>query len=183
MFKRITAYLSLISLIVVSLAPVATFAADPSRVHTTKTAPEFDKANNSSATVRVLIQTKGAPSAAQDDAVANAHGSKRASHSALNMIVADVPLNTVASLAARDDIVYIAPDRPVKSQLNLTNDATGASQVQPGLAGMPGFDGKGVTIAILDTGISANHPDFMKNNKSRVIASVDFSGSSRAGDA
>ena len=148
-----------------------------------KAAPEFAKTNGSTASVRVLIQTKGAPTAAQDTALTSARGTKRASFGALNTIVADVPLNEVAGLAARQDVVYVAPDRPVKAQMNLTNDTTGVTQVQVGQPGASGVNGKGVTIAILDSGISANHADFVTNNKSRVIASLDFSGSSRSGDA
>jgi serine protease AprX len=188
MLRKISAYLSLISLVALTLAPAMTASAAPrngnhQRHVEKKAAPEFSKTNGSTATVRVLIQTKGAPTAAQDGALARAHGNKRASYDALNMIVADVPLNEVAGLAARADVLYVAPDRPVKAQMNLTNDTTGVSQVQAGQAGAPGFDGKGVTIAILDSGISANHPDFVTNNKSRVIASVDFSASTRSGDA
>ncbi|MGH8527854.1 MAG: S8 family peptidase, partial [Gammaproteobacteria bacterium] len=80
-------------------------------------------------------------------------------------------------------MTYIAPDRPVKSQLNLTNETTGASQIQSSPVGTPGFDGTGITVAVLDSGISANHPDFVRRNSSRVIASVDFTGSTRQGDA
>jgi subtilisin family serine protease len=49
--------------------------------------------------------------------------------------------------------------------------------------GRQAADGRGVTVAILDSGISANHADFAgTNNKSRVIAAVDFTGSSTTGD-
>ncbi len=67
--------------------------------------------------------------------------------------------------------------------MNVTTEAIGAAQVVSGQAGTPGATGKGVTIAVLDSGISANHPDFASNNKSRVLTSVDFTGSSRQGDA
>ena len=189
MLKRITTYLSISSLMVVSIAPMTTFAAPASgngnapRHVETKTAPEFASAANANGTVRVLMQTKGAPSAAHDSALATAQGNKRGAYAELNTIVADVPLNQVAGLAARADVTYIAPDRPVKGQFNLTNDTTGATQVQEGFGSLPGFDGKGIGIAILDSGVSANHPDFIRNNNSRVVASVDFSGSTRAGDA
>ena len=190
MLKRITTYLSLSSLIVVSLAPTISFAA-PSRGNGNnsprhiekKAAPEFASTNGANGTVRVIVQTKGAPTAALDTALTNAHGNKRASFSEFNTIVADVPLNQVATLAARPDVQYVAPDRPVKAQFNLTNDTTGATQVQNGLAQMPGFSGKGIGVAILDSGVSANHPDFIRNNRSRVVASVDFSGSTSSGDA
>src|SRR5256885_16179030 len=148
MLRKISAYLSLISLVAVTLAPAMNVSATPrtgnhSRHVEKKAAPEFSNTNGSTATVRVLIQTKGAPTAAQDGALARAHGSKRASYDGFNMIVADVPLNQVAGLAARADVLYVAPDRPVKAQMNLTNDTTGVSQVQ---AGAPGFYGKSVTL-------------------------------------
>ena len=188
MLRKISACLSLISLVAVTLAPAITVSAAPrngnqQRHVEKKAAPEFSKTNGSTATVRVLIQTKGAPNANHDSALARANGNKRASFDILNMIVADVPLNQVAGLAARTDVVYVAPDRPVKAQMNLTNDTIGATQVQSEQAGASGVNGKGVGIAILDSGISANHADFVANNKSRVIASVDFSGSKRSGDA
>src|SRR2546423_2657982 len=189
MFRRITASLTLIALVAISLTPLTTFAA-PSKQNSSprqgrgfgKLAPEFDAASNSTATVRVLVQTKGQPSASHDAAVANAHGTKRASYTTLNTLVADVPANTVASLALRDDVLYVSPDRPVKAQGSLTDDAIGATQVQAA-PGNSGITGKGIGIAILDSGISASHPDFAGvNQKSRVIASVDFTGSAKKGD-
>src|ERR1700681_3440621 len=153
MLRRITSGIGIISLMLAILSPLTaiSFASGSGNrsTHTRKkAAPEFGGTNNSSVAVRVLIQTKGAPSAAQDAAIAGARGHKRANHDALNTVVADVPLNEIAALAARDDIEYIAPDRPVKAQFNLTNEAIGADQVQTGMAGAPGLDGKGITIAI-----------------------------------
>ncbi|HEY7785877.1 MAG TPA: S8 family serine peptidase, partial [Pyrinomonadaceae bacterium] len=187
MLRRILASLSIASIAIVSL-PLASFAA-PARGRNSerriekKTAPEFDSTNNSTATVRVLMQTKGAPSEAHDGALMTARGRRKATYAALNTVVAEVPLNEIENLAKRSDVAYISPDRPVKSQINLTNETTGASQVQAGTLLNTGFDGKNITVAVLDSGISASHPDFIRRNRSRVIASVDFSGSSRAGDA
>src|SRR6185436_10250817 len=100
MLRKTSAYLSLVSLVAVTLAPAMNVSAAPrngnSQRHVEKkAAPEFSKTNGSTASVRVLIQTKGAPTAAQDNAVTRAHGTKRASFGALNTIVADVPLNEV----------------------------------------------------------------------------------------
>src|SRR5205807_2716679 len=107
MLRRITACLSLVSLVMVSLLPLAAFAArtagQSKGQRQGKQAPDFESTANSSATVRALIQTKGTPSAAYDGAITNARGHKRASEDALNLIVADVPLNSIAALAARDD--------------------------------------------------------------------------------
>lgn len=74
MLKRITTYLSISSLMVMSIAPMATFAASASgNGHNAphvekKTAPEFAATANVNGTVRVLMQTKGTPSSAHDSA-------------------------------------------------------------------------------------------------------------------
>ncbi|HET6261332.1 MAG TPA: S8 family peptidase, partial [Chloroflexia bacterium] len=187
MLRKFTACLSLISLMMVSGAPLTVFgkttASNNNRQarQNKKLAPELESSSTSNGTIRVIIQTKGQPSAEQDNAIANTGGTKRASYSALNAVVADVPASSVASLAARADVEYVTSDRPMQAQGDLMT-TTGADSVQQGLAGMPGFTGKGITIAVLDSGISAKHPDFNGKGKSRVLTSVDFTGSQKAGD-
>ena len=44
--------------------------------------------------------------------------------------------------------------------------------VQAGTAGTQRLTGKNVTIAVIDSGVDASHPEFAKNNKSRVALSV-----------
>ena len=86
MLKRIATYLSISSLMVVSIAPLTTFAApasgngNASRHVEKKTAPEFAATANANGTVRVLMQTKGAPTAAHDSALTTAHGNKRGAY-------------------------------------------------------------------------------------------------------
>ncbi|MFL6283257.1 MAG: S8 family serine peptidase, partial [Pyrinomonadaceae bacterium] len=143
-----------------------------------KFAPEFDSAADSSQQVRVIIQTNGRPNPAQDSAINSKGGSKGETFEAFDAMTAVVPASSVASLAARSDVAYISPDRTVTGQMAVTREATGAALAQAGLQGVPGVTGKGVGIAIIDTGISTSHPDFQKNNKSRVAVSVDFTGSS-----
>ncbi|HEV3470357.1 MAG TPA: hypothetical protein VG148_13610 [Pyrinomonadaceae bacterium] len=87
----------------------------------------------------------------------------------------------MAALAAREDVLYVSPDRTVRAQMDVTREATGAALVQaglPGTAGSHGFTGKGVGIAVTDSGISASRPDFQRNGKSRVVAAVNFTGGS-----
>ena len=188
MLRRLTVCLTVLSLLFVSIAPLTAiaFAAPAAEKHGRqkpqgKVAPEFaTTAATSTETVRVIVQTKGRPTAAQDQAIESRHGQKRQTFDTLNTLVVDLPAGEVASLAARDDVVYVSPDRPVRAQLDVTREATGAALVQAGRSGPkenPGFTGKGVTIAVLDSGINTNHPDFQRNNKSRVLASVNFTAS------
>src|SRR5919202_124461 len=190
MLRRLTASLTVLSLLLVSLAPLLApaLAAPAPQGHgkpqpRRKLAPEFDGAANSGETVRVIVQTKGHPSAAQDQAINAKRGAKRQTLDALDVLVADMPASEVASLAAREDVAYVSPDRAVKAEMDVTREATGASLVQAGTAGpaeSPGFTGKGVAIAVIDSGISASHPDFQKNNKSRVVAALNFTGDGSA---
>src|ERR1041385_2638264 len=184
MSRRI-AQLIIVAIIFGSFAPVASFAAPQNsqgRAYVSKLSAGLANSTNSSELTRVIIQTNGTPSAAHDNAIQTKGGRKRGSFDGLNMVVADVPSNSLADLAARDDVKYISADKPVRANIDLVTESTGAAQVQAGATGAPAADGRGGGIAILDSGISANHPDFNGKNKFRVIAAVDFTGSNAAGD-
>src|SRR2546426_8290955 len=155
MLRRLTVCLTVLSLMLVSVFPfTATVFATPSGTQNRhgqekrqrKVAPEFDStAAGSSETVRVIVQTKGHPTAAQDQAIESRRGTKRQTLDTLDAIVVDLPAGEVASLAARDDVVYVSPDRSVTAQMDVTREATGAALVQAGLGGpkeTPGFTGK-----------------------------------------
>jgi serine protease AprX len=180
MLRRITSSLIILGLTATYLSPLALGAAPaPKQSESTpkrnaKFAPEFDAAAGSGEQVRVIIQTKGRPSAAHDTAISSKGGRKGQTFESLDALTAVVPAGSVASLAAREDVAYISPDREVKGEMAVTREATGAALAQAGLQGSPGVTGKGVGIAIIDSGVSTSHPDFSKNGKSRVVASVDF---------
>src|SRR5438132_2158189 len=183
--SRHLSLLIIASFVAASITPLIRLAAPQTAKHQhakmTKLSASLTS-SNSSELARVIIQTKGAPSQAHDGAIQAKGGHKLSSFDSLNIVVAEVPRNSVADLAQRNDVTYISADRAVHANIDLTTESTGAAQVQSGSPGLPALDGKGVTIAILDSGISANHPDLAGNNKSRVIAAVDFTGSNTAGD-
>src|SRR2546425_5310778 len=185
MFRRLTAFAIMLSLVFVAVIPftLTAFAAPAGQKNgeekqARKLAPEFDSSpSDPNETIRVVIQTKGHLTAAHDQAIEARHGHKRQALDALDTLIADVPRSEVASLAARDDVAYVSSDRAVRAQMDVTREATGANLAQseskgPGKAA--GVTGKGVTIAVIDSGISARHPDFQKENKSRIVAAVNF---------
>src|SRR5947209_3470964 len=169
MLRRTLASLVLLALTTAYLSPLAASAAPApkksTRQHNAKLAPEFDSAANPNDFVRVIIQTKGRPTSAQESAITSKGGAKARTFDALDAFTAIVPKGSLAELAARDDVSYISPDRAVKSELAVTREGVGAALAQAGLQGMPGVTGKGVCIAVIESGISASHPDFQKNNK------------------
>ena len=97
----------------------------------------------------------------------------------LGMLAAELPFNTInhssQNLVARPDVERIWLDRKVHIELNESVPLIGAPECWGA-----GYDGAGVKIAILDTGIDATHPDLddLDDNPSttdpKVIVAEDF---------
>ena len=64
----------------------------------------------------------------------------------------------VAKLATHPDVVHVALDRKVFGSLNQSRSLIRANIVQ-----FFGYDGTGVAVAVLDSGIDTNHPDLLDN--------------------
>ena len=167
MLRRITATTILLALFSVYVSPLAAnaAAAAPKQANkrASKLAPEFEAAGAAGELVRVIIQTKGRPNTSHSDAITSKGGSRGRTFDALDAMTALVPRGSLASLAAREDVAYVSPDRLVGASMAVTREATGAALAQAGIQNTPGVTGKGVGIAILDSGISSSHPDFQMN--------------------
>src|SRR5262249_14572889 len=82
-----------------------------------------------------------------------------------------LPLSAVAALSNDSDIAYISPDRPVQGgSADQFEVAVGAT-----IAQSSGWDGSGVGVAVVDSGIS-DHPDLHDpvTGASRVVYSESF---------
>ncbi|MDP2750392.1 MAG: S8 family serine peptidase, partial [Nanoarchaeota archaeon] len=90
-----------------------------------------------------------------------------------NLLFAEVYGDEIVDLAKDSDVIKIWPD--LKTQVFL-NESVG--QIGAGSFWDSGFNGSGVKIAVLDTGVSSSHEMF----GGRVILSKDFSGSGGVGD-
>ena len=100
--------------------------------------------------------------------------------SALSVIL---PLDKVAVIAARGDVSSISPNRPTARTASLLESATGtvtggssSPREYSKLGIASGFDGTGVGIAVLDSGISLTHNTFHNaaGLQSRIAKSVNF---------
>jgi serine protease AprX len=95
----------------------------------------------------------------------------------IGAVSADVTSSSLTTLEALPYVDYIAADVPTfgtdyASSLDVTNAAIGLGSITPPTAG--GLDGRGVGVAVLDSG-SADVPDLdARNGQSRVVGWVDF---------
>ncbi len=88
----------------------------------------------------------------------------------INAIVADVPAANVGKVAHLKDIKYVAHDTKVDTCLNVARASIGADY-----AHSLGYDGRGVCIAVLDTGLYP-HNDIISRKTGSVKAFIDFIG-------
>ena len=88
----------------------------------------------------------------------------------INAIVADVPADNVDKVASLKNIKYVAHDSKVGTCLNIARGSIGADY-----AHSLGYDGRGVCIAVLDTGLYP-HNDIVSRRTGSVKAFIDFIG-------
>ncbi len=85
---------------------------------------------------------------------------------ARGFITASVPIGRVAELAARPDVAWIdSAEKQVHACNDMAAQVTGADTFWPS-----GFNGAGITVAVLDSGLDTTHPDIPA-----CVASKDYS--------
>lgn len=131
-----------------------------------KVAPELNN-SNPAATVRVIVNWRQVPGAVQHGKVTQRGGELSKAFSNMKSAVYSIPAQNLADLANDPDVMYIAPDRPVKSSLDNTAAAVNAPAVWKA-----GFIGTGVGVAVIDSGLSPS-PDLQP---SQIVYSQDFTG-------
>ena len=78
----------------------------------------------------------------------------------VNSAVYTLPASALADLENDPDVEYVAPDRRVAATLDYANPAMNAS-----IARQYGWDGTGVTVAVIDSGIMDSHPDLKSSTR------------------
>src|SRR5436305_4146344 len=130
----------------------------------------------------VIMQTVNPPNLNLLSSITLLGGVITRSYQNLNALAAVLPGTLISILAARADVTYISLDRPTQTTGHLET-TTGAGQARGYGTSTSQINGSGIGIAILDSGIYADHRAFRAaNSTSRVRASVDFTGESRTDD-
>ncbi len=84
---------------------------------------------------------------------------------------------TLAAMTADEAVAHLSGDVAVRGTMAVTGEAIGADQVWRGLEGLTGYDGRGIGIALIDSGV-ARLPAIRR----RIVADVDFTTGGGAGE-
>jgi serine protease AprX len=130
------------------------------------------QARRTAARTRVIVHGNSA----EIDSLAARHHLQIVRRLADGAVVAANP-SELTRLAADTAVANLSGDVPVRTWMSVSSQATAANQVWSGNAGgllgvgaVPGVNGQGVVVAVVDSGISTSHPALAK----KVIASVSF---------
>jgi subtilisin family serine protease len=121
--------------------------------------------------VSVIVRYRVQPTQVHHDRVAFRGGRHQRNLEILNAAAYAAPASALAELAADPDVEYVALDQQVAATTDSAEPA-----IHAGTAFQSGCDGRGITVAMIDSGITETHPDLQDANaKSRVVYSQSFS--------
>jgi serine protease AprX len=133
---------------------------------------------NSSASVDVIVQFKTPPTKDELKQL-GPYGQMKKIFNSINAVNVTISPAMLATLEADPNVRYISPNRSNKGFLDLTTAAVNAT-----VAWQYGWDGTGVGVAVIDSGIALKHdltgPDGVT---SRVVYSQSFVAGQSASDA
>jgi len=120
--------------------------------------------------VELIVQFKHAPAASTMNRVARLGGVRTQRFNLIAGGVFRVPAGSLRALAADPEVAYVSPNRSIRGAADYTEATVGADVVRSS-----GWDGTGVTVAVIDSGIS-DHPDLHDSatGVSRVVYSQSF---------
>ncbi|MGA8286950.1 MAG: S8 family peptidase, partial [Candidatus Sulfotelmatobacter sp.] len=126
-----------------------------------------------SETVNVIVQYKQVPQTAQEGRVQRLGARLNSRLHVVKGIALTVPVNALPALEADPDVVSLTIDHPMKELDDTSDVATGMAS-----AWNAGYNGAGIGVAVIDSGINDSHPDLWNSNQthSRVVYHQDFTG-------
>src|SRR5690349_20661321 len=123
------------------------------------------KGGKHGASVDVIIQFNQTPTAAHHQKVQNKGGVLKTKLDFIKGAHYTVPVEALDALADDPDVAYISPNRPVRGSLDHV-----VSAVNGDLAYASGWDGTGIGIAVVDSGVISNYDlNSDGNGSSRIV--------------
>jgi serine protease AprX len=120
--------------------------------------------------IDVIVQYRVVPRAEHYSRMTSRGATVHAKLTVIRAAAFRLPASAIAELEKDPDVLYVTPDRGVKMSGN--EDFRPAVQ-QDVAAQQYGFDGSGVGVAVIDSGV-ADHKDFHNSTGTRVVFSQSF---------
>jgi minor extracellular serine protease Vpr len=95
-----------------------------------------------------------------------------------DILTARVPLSQLGELSLRDEILFIETASKRKLQNREGRISINANLVHSGVGLPQAYQGEGVIMGVIDSGIDFSHPDFSNENGSRIQYLYEYTGSS-----
>lgn len=148
--------------------PVGKFAPD--------LAPAVTRAHQGAAgneTVKVIVQYKQVPHAVQEGRMLRLGARLNHRLSLVKGIALTIPVRALPALEADPEILSVSIDHPMKGLDDTSDLATSINA-----AWNAGYNGSGIGVAVIDSGINDSHPDLWDSTEShsRVVYHQDFTG-------
>ena len=151
--------------------PIFTFVAGALLLSTSvkaqKTSKDLAGADGLS-NVRVIVQWKTPLDAAKAAKVTQRGGVLHFDHRSIKASTYTLPVVALNGLANDPDVAFISLDRPVRSKLDYSAAAVNAPYLWS-----QGFNGQGIAVAVLDSGMNSSPDLTMTNN---IVYNQDFTG-------
>ena len=165
--------------IMLLLATGMAFGANPHAGNTGRIASELsdllDKAHQGTAqgqTVKVIVQYRQVPTAAHYATMRNRGGLLHAKLHMIKSAAFTIPVSALAALESDPEVVSVSIDHPYECD---GRSDQRCYRVQS--AWNAGYNGAGVGVAVIDSGINDSHPDLQNpDGTSRVVYHQDFTG-------
>lgn len=123
-------------------------------------------------TVKVIVQYRQVPTATHYATMQSRGGRLHAELHVIKAAAFTIPVSALPLLEADPEIVSVTIDHPLKGMDDYTDAAMNVSS-----AWSSGYNGSGITVAVIDSGINDSHPDLKNSgNNSRVLYHQDFTG-------
>ena len=145
---------------------------------TAKFSTDLQQRVDANGMVTVIVQHRQMPSDAHLKAMHDRGATIRSKFHTIRAVTMRVPVSMLAVLAKDPNVKYITPDRTQKMAANPVTEEFATAVEADVAASQYGFDGTGVGVAVIDSGIAA-HPDL---NNASGVSRVVYSQSFVAGD-
>jgi serine protease AprX len=141
---------------------------------TPKFASDLQQRVEANGMVTIIVQHRVMPTVAHLKNMQGRGAAIKSQFHSIRAVTMRVPASMLAELAQDPNVTYITPDRTQKMAANPVTEQFATPVEADVAASQYGFDGTGIGVAVIDSGIAA-HPDLNNaNGVSRVVYSQSF---------